>query len=585
MGSCVKITFLDYLRSKLGILGENCEPVYSKQFDLNNDGDLSDDEIEKSAFMKFIFSDVEYREKLLSFRLKPAFNNALYEIAEYLSDGSLAPVAVPIFRSYFTYNLSKPLEIEFHDGLEKIYPQNSLHQLFARECAPYYVFRDLSTTSEHLDQCFRKKFGNGLVESGTLNILNVLQGRTISTRSDSGGELDEVVSAVNSAPGVSLSTRSATAGQSQSELTEKYIEEHARVGREKFGEAYRAIYGAPVLQDPGFVEKNEVILIPNMHISSDYDPLRMTTPPAFRAVDGDKAKYAMTDLEGSTRAYFSKDFLDIYSLVKHFSNDIDSASGLLSRFHPEIKKGNFENAIYTRLAEELMALDFEDPWQDLNACVFSGCSLQDAFARELSGKRIGVVVGDDVMNLPWSIGSAIFMERSRQGFGPAQVILGLAMEAYADPVVKDHFKGIFNEDDFMDEKNSLRNILEKPVMSYALCLDYVLLKLERGPFANPSVRGLRQYYPFPSNAADAREHSLLARAEMLVAYPETSTHVQADIISEDHGFPMSCMWGSLFGKLPDYPGLRLFRDKQDVMMEDGNFLSLFNCAIDSSKAD
>jgi hypothetical protein len=465
-----------------------------------------------------------------------------------------------------------PITIQFPQTSYTLYSQNELHGRFRVNCQDYFTSDDL-ITSANLQKCY-KNFGvPSLEQSGLPQILEHIDQRTVHLGADSPEELAAIDLALAQAPDVELEASSTISSKDISEALHEHIDSHKDKGQPSFIENYRKLYEAPLLEYPSWLNPLHIPAAPKYQITMavnegvDFGPLMLRavidshTPPtvAYRFHDSSMGIYRVSEPEEIHQAY---------SLAMHFEKDLENAATILHEHHPHIARENFRAKLYTRISEELASLDFEDPWQDAGACAFSDCSLD--FESQFEDEEIGILRNGEVYDLSWRLGSEFVVDMKQQGFGPAQVILGLFLEAGQNEAVLNHYAGHLSKDDVKDEESALKTILENPVYSYALSLDHVLTELENTVFKDPVVRGTKTTFPYLQDDAAAREYSLLNTAALLVAYPEQDENAKELIISGTGGAGIEQSWSDVFQINPQYESMRVYRHEQPPMPHMGN---------------
>lgn len=582
MSKCLLITFQEYMREGLGLLDDECNPVYDRSIDQNGDGVVNDDEVVRHYIDNKLYMDGEFIGTLIKQKVVPGiYNGIMNGIGRFAEKyPALGRIAISFVAPFLKYDPSIPLRVEFPNAEMRIYSGNAIFAGLMNSCVPEYIRPGMRVPAWQLDECLQEIGNEPIRQNGFVKIMELLEGRTVITAAPDREELQGIYDALDAAPEIEIDATSAIAGQSQSEAMREYLENHKELEHPNFSMHYRDIYGAPALPYPEGIKKHVIPLIPDTYRKRSYDGALESVPPLIRTVrrsaDGsESASYIFGSMEGTVRAYLPEKIEHVHSLVRHFAPRLDVAAEILHRHHPHLKLVNLRSLLYSRMSEEVMALDFEDPWQDMNACRFSGCSLQDNFAKALAGSQIGPMVNGTVYNLPWELSSKIAVDMKRQGFGPMQVILGLAMEASENAEVLAHFEGCLSREDFKDEKAALRAILEKPVMTYALCYDYVATKLEKTVFSDPSVRLPEISAPYIQDRGAAREYSFLQVASLITAYPESDERAKDNVLGGVDLGESKFIWGDIYGIEPDFKTLKCFRQHQGKNFEDGKELCFY----------
>jgi hypothetical protein len=454
----------------------------------------------------------------------------------------------------------QPLTIEHLGQDYQVYSQNTLYNFFSSNCS-LFMGDNMTMPTVAVDACMASLGEKSIEELGIAGLLRQLEEQTVYVKADEPAEYLKLAKALIEADPIELTATSTAPSTDQSQLRDEYREAHKDKEHPDFTDTYRQIYGAPLLNYPDHLDPLHIPVDPHFNTGEIFDVLKGSVEiPALRVVidDGgspDVRYQYIDDNNGVILAVDPDKILPIYSLVKHFSSDLDKAAAILHEHHPHIHEENLRMQLYSRMGSELNALDFEDPWQDRGAAAYSGADID--FKMPLKGKEVGVLKNGDVFDAPWRLGSELVVAMEHQGFGPMQVILGLAIEAASDPEVLAHYEGELSAEDFVDNKAALKTILENPVFVYALCYDYVLTKLERTVFKDPAVRRPRSSIPHLQDDQASREFALVHTASMLVAYPEKDVEAK-NIVLSTGGLGMEYIWAKVFEIQPNYPSLRLF---------------------------
>ncbi len=576
MSGTSQISFTQRLRQEFGLIANN-KPVYKKTINLDDDPKISENEIldndsdgkvSDQELNSFFWSNLRFMKKGLVQRgLKGnalpflrQFGFALLAI-NHPSKTFAFKAAYDLFDSLKPVDPYAPLEIQTNEGSFFLYSGNGFYRQFKAACAGY-ISRDSVITGSELDRCLQDLGNPPLEKNGLLKYFRILRERTAYIEMSDKAEIEEIYEALRTSPGIELKATSTAAGVDMHELKKEYMRQHQdEGGRPNFPEYYRKIYGAPLLPYPKHLNLDELQVEPNYRTSDQLPP--DGTLPLLRTVTNGRAFYHFFDTPyGGITIHLPERTHHVISLVTHFKDDIENAAKILFQHHPQIHLNNFRLLLYTRMSEELQALDWEDPWQDMSACVYSGCSLKEAFQRELDGAKIGPRVGGVNFNLPWELSSALTMEMEKQGFGPAQANLGLVREAAEEKKILDHYKGFLRVSDFSNNKAALRTILENPVYSWALSYDYVLTKLEETVFQNPVVRLSKRSRPYFQNAEGAREYALLSSAAYLTAYPEKDVAAKENVLIGTKGYSAKYICADFYQIEPYFSGIKLLKVRQ-----------------------
>lgn len=127
--------------------------------------------------------------------------------------------------------------------------------------------------------------------------------------------------------------------------------------------------------------------------------------------------------------------------------------------------------------------------------------------------------------LVWRGGSHWGASMKSQGYGPGQIILGLALKAAQEPGLLDHYSPHLTPEDFVSNRLALRAILDpqKVVFVKALTFDYALTKLKSSLYQEkPQVTWPLDAGCPLEDRKEARQIALLVHAHFLIMFPEIS---------------------------------------------------------------
>jgi len=245
------------------------------------------------------------------------------------------------------------------------------------------------------------------------------------------------------------------------------------------------------------------------------------------------------------------------ALVRHHAEDIGRAADLLHESHPDIARNNFYLMIAHSIVNEMYTLDGEDPWQDIGACDYADCSYRERFHEVFAGVPHGTRVWGHFVRPPWRTTSFLAMERARQGFGPAQIILGLAREAGSWEGVA-RYAPHLTENNFANDRAALRTILDPQGSIYTLALiyDYNLTQLKETMFRDPDLRRPVDLFPFIADRDSAREFELLLLAQHLKTFPERGPEMRRTFFANGYYLYFKMEYtGYALGIEPSWRGL------------------------------
>ncbi len=251
--------------------------------------------------------------------------------------------------------------------------------------------------------------------------------------------------------------------------------------------------------------------------------------------------------------------------AEKYADAFDEAAAILSRSHPNIHPNNLKLMLLYRLFRESFALDATDVWQDMAACRSTSCSTLERFEEKFPTVDAGWA------EYTW-LSASLLIGKQQQGFGPMQLILGLALEAASHEATCARYRGVLTEEELTTEEGALRALLDprKAVFFAALIYDFILTRLQETTYRDPRVMAPSDAYPFPVSPKAARELALIESAQVLSAFPEEAPYAKERIISG----ASSSYWadfffiGEILGIEPAFPELRMVTARYD-------FLSLF----------
>lgn len=269
----------------------------------------------------------------------------------------------------------------------------------------------------------------------------------------------------------------------------------------------------------------------------------------------DMADYASTLRSTSIRSLFDvpKVFAETYAAT------FDDAASIVAKAHPDVGVDNLKAMLFTRFFHETFALNAIDLWQDVSACRAVSCSRMEAFE-----ENIPAFASEESGRL-WRSAS-IFMDRKKQGVGPMQVIVGVALEAAAHEPTAGRYRHLLTPEELTTVDGATRALLDarKAVYYTALVYDFLLTRLKETAFRDSRIGKPSDMYPFPLSRETARRMSLIESTQKLSAYPE-----QAPTIKEQIAAQALQDWVDLFfiaeimGIKPDLPGVKLMKGHYD----------------------
>jgi hypothetical protein len=224
----------------------------------------------------------------------------------------------------------------------------------------------------------------------------------------------------------------------------------------------------------------------------------------------------------------------LFALADRVRPAVTRVARRLSDAHPWIAAADFEATVLANLLTELFWLGPEDPWQDLGAAEAFDTPTAFALRAAVDGaRRTGeVAVGplrsadghvvDLRMPGAWRLATALGAPLEFQGIGPAQLIVGLVLEAGrwqadGEPLWRRYFpdRGLD-----LGEVVAVALDLEDAVTATGLVYDYLLRRMGASILAAPETAYPADLYPFPPDHGQARRYLALALLRTLKAFPE-----------------------------------------------------------------
>ena len=432
------------------------------------------------------------------------------------------------------YNSPYRLEIKSQDESYFIYNNNELNQTLRMKCDGYVDDHKLDDVE--LDKCLSKNNDSPLSKAKLISHLKKLKIRTIEIDTSLYSEMARIIGALkmnNNASKLKFDAVSTADKDSSVSILSD------REKSENYAYYYYLTYGgleAEASIDRPVIGRYDRLLLPFLSSRSnelstlDYEII-------YREIISKKysqfvSSYYKFD-PNNVSSFAMGDFVYPLAMCDLFKNDIKIATDVLSKHHDALTEKQIRILFTGKLVWELLVLKDEDPWQDINACNWSDCNLENKFDEVFENVSYGIKVFNTPIDLPWSweIASKFHTPIEEQGFGPYQVIFGLFKEAAADLKVRSHFKNVLDDKCFEDDESMLRTIIEKPTFAYALTLDYILTKLTNTVFKNPNVRALPTQPPFINDKVEGRQFAIISATRLLTGNPEW----YGEVIDYPHG--------------------------------------------------
>ena len=224
----------------------------------------------------------------------------------------------------------------------------------------------------------------------------------------------------------------------------------------------------------------------------------------------------------------------LFALADRVRPTVATTAARLHEAHAWIPAADLEVTLLANLLVELFWLGPEDPWQDLGAAraydAPSAQGLAAAVDRARSAGDIAVGPLRDAhgrvldLRLPgaWRAATALGAPLDFQGLGPAQLIVGLVLEAGRHlvdgrPLWNAYFPGRGLD---RDAVVAVALDLDEAVTATGLVYDFLLRQMAGSLLSDPETAYPADLYPFPSHHDRARRYLALALLRTFKAFPE-----------------------------------------------------------------
>jgi len=431
--------------------------------------------------------------------------------------------------AYKTHTFKLPTYLTIvSDGMQHKLDQNNGWYVDLLQKCPQHFDGDFLMTEAALAHCFQEQYGLSLRESCFPAYLESLTAGTFITRGEKEESLVSVAQALANTPELEIGAKS-TAKRDKSV---SYFSHYEKLDL-AYAPYYGKIYGQTTEVIPPQLQGVDYVIYPRgLSLLSQVVPADCM-PIAYRIIDTSLgSEYPITymplDLSQSIPFHTLDRLAQSAAVAKSFHNEIVHAAKNLHHYHS--KALGLEHCItmlYIKLIVELYNARYEDPWQDLGACQWSGCKLLKAYQEAFKDVDYGIKVGGVLTRPSWLLASQLHTPMAEQGFGVYQVILGLLQEASNNPEVRSHWQAELTESDFADQKAMMRAIFEKPTLCYAFVADYLLTRLEKTTFSDPKMRTLSFLPPFIADEEQARQLSIMHVLFRLSVQPEDADGAKA----------------------------------------------------------
>ena len=266
----------------------------------------------------------------------------------------------------------------------------------------------------------------------------------------------------------------------------------------------------------------------------------------------------------------AKAFIDKHQSV------LDRSMAVLAQHHPDLHAENLRLLFYDLIVIEFHVYDRTDLLQDAAASRFSGSPQESAIEKAMGTwdtkfafSKLGIWGWE--FKSWWSD-----VPIETQGFGPLQIIPGLALAAYHEPGIWRDYQSVgLQPNDFVDLKSVVKAIFDprKMFVLKAMIWDLQLKQLEE-------VKGLVAPISAPPHLQSeqtAREAALLFGAYSLVQFPEKTEETLQLMLNARYDVLITSLYmlGEIFGIKPHFDGIRLQTGK---VCSDGFFGYFHNTA-------
>jgi len=263
------------------------------------------------------------------------------------------------------------------------------------------------------------------------------------------------------------------------------------------------------------------------------------------------------------------------AFLKKYQANIDAAVAILAANHPKLHANNIKLFFTHLILDEFMFFNDVDLGQDIAAGKYAGIpqAQQDRIEKNAPNTLYTVATWLPGGSALWrAYGWLRDAPPVIQGFGPLQIIPGVALWAARNPALFKSYAPTLSAADFRDEQSVIRAILdpEKMFAVKAMTWDLQLRELEKtDPDLVPSIRAS----PYIVNKETARELILLIGASELIQFPENVDGIQSRI--PDSGVEPILhrlyIMGDMLGISPQLDGIRVMETGVAAMCPDMAF--------------
>ncbi|GEM_PF-6514501 len=246
--------------------------------------------------------------------------------------------------------------------------------------------------------------------------------------------------------------------------------------------------------------------------------------------------------------------------IQQYRSDIRRAAAILASHH-QLQPALVESLLIVVTFLEMMRMNEIDVIQDVAACNWAGCQIANNFQQELGDQYPAFYNrwgwewmsdrGTGVLNaVVQKIKGRVPL--ANQGFGPLQLLLGNVMQAAQDTQVLDRYRNFLDSSDFVDEKATLRAIMDlshnsthpryaKMFYVKAMMLDYALTRLEEVFPKSGDLYRIPSSGLIPDREIEWQWKKLII-AQDLITYPERQAVIRERFCSEQQGRDLLPYW-------------------------------------------
>lgn len=460
-------------------------------------------------------------------KINEIVNPALNSIGRYMFVIKLTGVITAAFLALACYLgfIKKEVALVQESNIDKItltiegadlelYPGEEWFNVVRENCGSSIINGRIKENS--LASCLSSKIKGPILESDFFQYLTGAEIGTVTVTEDDYEEHQKLINILDSSKPLNMKARSSFGNDNDVAWFSP-----ADWDAPNYAEAYCRAYGFNVPSLPqrfkdiymlAFFDLSNIV----DHVSKDD---RITL---YRVIDQREGTvhYVPFDMKKVEMALRMKRIPGALGLVYGFQDSIKLSADKLFKYNPDIPKHLLELMFYRKLLIQGSVLMFEDPWQDINACRYSGCQRLKDLEKALEGYEYGIKVADKYIRPPWELATKLRVPLERQAFGTYSTVFGLFKEAVTWAKGNNDLLGLFSADEVDNEKQMLKMLFDKPTESFALVIHFLITREKEAVFSDKNYRVSPIVPPFIRDQEFARQLALIGVVDILTSHPE-----------------------------------------------------------------